>query len=163
MRQARLVAGFQREHLPSEESGEESRLIHPGHTSISSLYDWVGCFFFCCSFSVCSADLPFGGRGDRAGALRRVRAAAAPSGPRRAPCPCHEARGCRQERLEKTGLVQELEAPRVLCSQSEYVTLPRASVSPPEAGALPLRGVFGLERGQAKPSCCSGRLRRMAL
>lgn len=46
MRQARLVAGFQREHLPSEESGEESRLIHPGHTSISSLYDWVGCFFF---------------------------------------------------------------------------------------------------------------------
>lgn len=45
MRQARLVAGFQREHLPSEESGEESRLIHPGHTSISSLYDWVGCFF----------------------------------------------------------------------------------------------------------------------
>lgn len=46
MRQARLVAGFQREHLPSEESGEESRLIHPGHTSISSLYDRVGCFFF---------------------------------------------------------------------------------------------------------------------
>lgn len=124
---------------------------------------WVFFFFCCCSFSVCSADLPFGGRGDRAGALRRVRAAAAPSGPRRAPCPCHEARGCRQERLEKTGLVQELEAPRVLCSQSEYVTLPRASVSPPEAGALPLRGVFGLERGKAKPSCCSGRPRRMAL
>lgn len=114
---------------------------------------WVFFFFCCCSFSVCSADLPFGGRGDRAGAVRRVR-------PRRAPCPCHKARG---RRLERTGLVQELEPLRVLCSQSEYVTLPRASVSLPEAGAFPLRGVFGLERGKAKPSRCSGRLRCTAL
>lgn len=42
MRQAWLVAGFQSEHLPSEESGEESRLIHPGHTSISSSCYWAG-------------------------------------------------------------------------------------------------------------------------
>lgn len=40
------MAGFQHEHLPSEESSEESQLIHPGHTSISSLYYWVGFFFF---------------------------------------------------------------------------------------------------------------------
>lgn len=38
MRQAQLVAGFQHQHLPSEESSKESRLIHPGHTSISSSY-----------------------------------------------------------------------------------------------------------------------------
>lgn len=46
MRQAQLVAGFQHEHLPSEESSEESRLIHPGHTSISSSYYWVGWLLF---------------------------------------------------------------------------------------------------------------------
>lgn len=46
MQQARLVAGFQHEHLPSEESGEESRLIHPGHTSISSSCYWAGLFPF---------------------------------------------------------------------------------------------------------------------
>lgn len=62
MWQARLVAGFQREHLPSEESGEESRLIHPGHTSISSSYYWVGFFFSLSLFSICSADLTFAGK-----------------------------------------------------------------------------------------------------
>lgn len=50
MQQAQLVAGFQHEHLPLEESSKESRLIHPGHTSISSSYYWVGCWF-CCFFS----------------------------------------------------------------------------------------------------------------
>lgn len=45
MQQAQLVAGFQHEHLPLEESSKESRLIHPGHTSISSSYYWVGCWF----------------------------------------------------------------------------------------------------------------------
>lgn len=44
MRQARLVAGFQHQHLPSEESSKESQLIHPGHTSISSSYYWLGCW-----------------------------------------------------------------------------------------------------------------------
>lgn len=52
MRQGRLVAGSQHEHLPSEESSKESQLIHPGHTNISSSYYWVGCWgFFFPSFS----------------------------------------------------------------------------------------------------------------
>lgn len=76
MRQARLVASFQREHLPSEESGEESRLIHPGHTSISSSYYWAGWVFFSffLFFHLLSrSDICWEGArrcGDRAGVLR---------------------------------------------------------------------------------------------
>lgn len=75
MQQARLVAGFQ--HLPSEESAEESLLIRPGHTSISSSCTGAGfsVFFFrlLSRFDICW--------GTEQG--------------HRASCPCHKARGCR--------------------------------------------------------------------
>lgn len=52
------MAGFQ--HLPSEESAEESLLIHPGHTSISSLCTGAGfCWFFfrlLSRFDICWGD-----------------------------------------------------------------------------------------------------------
>jgi len=142
MRQAWLVAGFQHEHLPSEESGEESRLIHPGHTSISSSCYWVGFGFFfflllsffrlLSRFDICWEGA--GGHRNRAGVQHQGTAGGTPplaAGSQHQPRP-------RRSGWKSRAQHKSLETPRV-CSaptQNKHTTSPHASVS------LALRGVL---------------------
>lgn len=129
MRQAWLVASFQHEHLPSEESGEESQLIHPGHTSISSSYYWVGWlgFFSFFLFSVCSADLTFAGKALAAAAIEPgCCARGRPEGPHRSLCaPGTSPGSAGRSGWKRRDRCKRLEPPR-MCSaltQSKHTTL----------------------------------------
>lgn len=134
MQQARLVAGFQ--HLPSEESAEESLLIHPGHTSISSLCTGAGfCWFFfrlLSRFDICWGG-PIGGT-----ALRVP-----------VPKPGGAAGRGKQRQCKSLAPLRALCKPTAatLC-----LSFPSQSRSPS------YRGVLGLQRGKPPPSCCSEQL-----
>lgn len=128
MQQARLVAGFQ--HLPSEESAEESLLIHPGHTSISSLCTGAGfCWFFfrlLSRFDICW--------GDQSGAPRFVSLS--------------QSRGGLQVEESRDSARAWRHCEHSANQQQQLC----ASVSPPKAGARPTEVCLGCKGESLLPA-----------